>query len=72
MTAMTDVAGKPRVSPWNDPGKRALLVQIVLLVVFAILAYEIVQNTLANLRSRNISSASIFSPSLPASTSSSR
>lgn len=60
MTATTDVAGKPRVSPWNDPGKRALLIQIILLVVFAILAYEIVQNTLANLRSRNISSGFDF------------
>ena len=60
MTATTDVVGKPRVSPWNDPGKRALLVQIVLLVVFAILAYEIVHNTLENLRSRNISSGFAF------------
>jgi len=60
MTAVTDVAGKPRVSPWNDPGKRALLIQIILLVVFAILAYEIVHNTLANLRSRNISSGFDF------------
>ncbi len=60
MTATTDVAGKPRVSPWNDPGKRALLIQIILLVVFAILAYEIVQNTVANLRSRNISSGFDF------------
>ncbi|MBL8895675.1 MAG: amino acid ABC transporter permease [Rhizobiales bacterium] len=60
MTATTDVAGKPRVSPWNDPGKRALLIQIILLIVFAILAYEIVQNTIANLRSRNISSGFEF------------
>ncbi|MFO0993405.1 MAG: amino acid ABC transporter permease [Hyphomicrobiales bacterium] len=60
MTATTDVAGKPRVSPWNDPGKRALLVQIILLVIFGILAYEIVHNTLANLRSRNISSGFEF------------
>jgi general L-amino acid transport system permease protein len=60
MTATTDVAGKPRVSPWNDPGKRALLIQFILLVVFAIFAYEIVQNTVANLHSRNISSGFDF------------
>lgn len=60
MTATTDVAGKPRVSPWNNPKLRAALIQAILIVVFAILAYEIVQNTIDNLRSRNISSGFEF------------
>jgi len=60
MTATTDAAGKPHVSVWNNPQIRALLVQAILVVIFGILAYEIIHNTLVNLRSRNISSGFDF------------
>jgi general L-amino acid transport system permease protein len=60
MTVTTEVGGTPHVSPWNNPRIRALVVQAILVVVFVILGYEIVRNTLANLESRNISSGFAF------------
>lgn len=56
MTATADVRDRPKVSIWNDPGVRAILIQVVLLLLLAFLTYEIVVNTLSNLKSRNIAS----------------
>ncbi len=60
MTVTADVRERPKVSFWNDPKVRATAIQIVLVVVLVFLAYEIVQNTLTNLRSRNIASGLDF------------
>ena len=56
MTATAEDRERPQVSFWNDPKVRSILFQIVLLLVLAFMAYEIVVNTLSNLKSRNIAS----------------
>lgn len=56
MTATADVRDRPKVSFWNNPKVRSAFVQVILLLVLAFVAYEIVVNTLSNLKSRNIAS----------------
>ncbi|MGE0210313.1 MAG: amino acid ABC transporter permease [Parvibaculaceae bacterium] len=56
MAAVTDERGSARVSYWNDPKVRAIVVQIVVVVLVGWFAWEIIQNTIDNLRSRNIAS----------------
>ncbi len=56
MTAVTDERGRATVSYWNDPKVRAIITQIVVVVVIGLLAWEIVHNTIENLRTRNIAS----------------
>ena len=60
MTAAAEARDRPKVSFWNDPKIRAIFVQVLLLAVLAFLGYEMVQNTIANLKSRNIASGLEF------------
>jgi general L-amino acid transport system permease protein len=54
MTAVSEARERPRVSIWNDPKIRSYVVQALLLVAVAALFYEIINNAIGNLRSRNI------------------
>jgi general L-amino acid transport system permease protein len=45
---------KPRVAPWNDPKIRGLVVQAALLAVLAVVAFEVIANTRANMIQRGI------------------
>jgi general L-amino acid transport system permease protein len=56
MTATAEDRERPQISFWNDPKVRSILFQIILLLVLAFMAYEIVVNTMSNLKSRNIAS----------------
>lgn len=56
MAAVTDERGSARVSYWNDPKVRAIVVQIVVVLLVGWFAWEIIQNTIENLRTRNIAS----------------
>ena len=60
MSAVSEAPTRAKVSVWNDPKVRAIAVQVVLLLVIGFLGYEIVNNTLTNLRSRNIASGFDF------------
>ena len=56
MSAAIETRERPKVSFWNDPRIRSGFVQFVLLLVVAVLFYEIAHNTYINLRDRNIAS----------------
>jgi general L-amino acid transport system permease protein len=60
MAAASDAPEREKVSFWNDPKVRSYFVQALLLLALAFFAYEIVHNTVTNLRSRNISSGFDF------------
>jgi general L-amino acid transport system permease protein len=60
MTATADVRETQKISFWNDPTVRAIFVQLVLVLVLVVVGYEIVHNTLSNLKSRNIASGFEF------------
>jgi general L-amino acid transport system permease protein len=60
MTAANEARERPRVSIWNDPNIRSIFAQVLLVLVLAFLLYEIVQNTITNLTSRNIASGFTF------------
>jgi general L-amino acid transport system permease protein len=51
------IAAEPRdvakVSIWNDPKARSIIVQVVVVALLALMAYEIIANTVANLRALN-------------------
>ena len=53
MTVADDIRDIPRVSIWNDPRLRGIFFQVLLVAVLAFLAWEIVQNTIANLQRLN-------------------
>lgn len=53
-------AERPKVSFWNDPKVRSIAIQIVLVAVLVFVGYEIIVNTLNNLKSRNIASGIDF------------
>lgn len=53
MTATADVRDKPKVSFWNDPKFRSIIVQAVLVAILAWVAYEVIVNTAANLAKQN-------------------
>lgn len=57
MAASSDTQGSaPRVSLWNDPQKRALIYQAIVVLAFLIFAAYIISNTAANLEKRGIAS----------------
>ena len=60
MAAAVETLERPKVAFWNDPKVRSIFVQVALLAILAFLAFEIVHNTVINLRSRNISSGFAF------------
>lgn len=45
----------PKVSPWNDPRTRSIAAQILLALVIVASVFTIVENTITNLTTRNIS-----------------
>ena len=55
MTAEVVGFERSRVSVWNDPKIRSIAVQVFMVLVIGFFAYEIVNNTIANLTKRNIS-----------------
>ena len=60
MSVTAEAAERSKVSFWNDPKIRSIAIQVVLVLVLAFVAYEIVRNTLSNLQSRNIASGFDF------------
>lgn len=56
MTATVDASGHAKVAFWNNPNVRSTAFQIMLVLILAVLVYEIVVNTTNNLKSRNIAS----------------
>ena len=60
MSVTAEAAERAKVSFWNDPKIRSIAIQVVLVLVLAFVAYEIVRNTLSNLQSRNIASGFDF------------
>ncbi|MFC6669053.1 amino acid ABC transporter permease [Marinobacterium aestuariivivens] len=61
MSAEKPKAGKDtRTRFWNDPGKRALIFQALLLGVLGFLIYSVVSNTLSNLETRGITTGFAF------------
>jgi general L-amino acid transport system permease protein len=60
MAAASDAREREKTSFWNDPKVRSIFVQVLLLLALAFFAYEIVHNTITNLRARNISSGFAF------------
>jgi general L-amino acid transport system permease protein len=60
MTDTTEILVGSKVSFWNDPKIRGLFFQALLVAVLAFLVFEMVSNTVANLRARNISSGFAF------------
>lgn len=56
MTMAIDQRANARVAFWNNPRVRSFLIQATLVVVIGLLAWQIVDNTLTNLRTRNIAS----------------
>lgn len=60
MTAEVGGFARPRVSVWNDPKIRSIAVQLIMVLVVGFFAYEIVNNTIANLTKRNISTGFAF------------
>ena len=65
MAASSDAQGSaPSVSLWNDPKKRALIYQAIVLIALIIVAAYIINNTAANLEKRGIASGFGFLQSL--------
>ncbi len=65
MAASSDIQGsKPSVSLWNDPKKRALIYQAIVVVGLLAVAGYFIANTAANLKERGIASGFgfLFSP----------
>ncbi|MFL5259453.1 MAG: amino acid ABC transporter permease [Hyphomicrobiales bacterium] len=60
MVAAAETRERPKVSFWNDPKVRSIFVQAGLAILLGLFAYEIAQNTVINLRSRNIASGFEF------------
>ena len=60
MTVAAESRERPGVSFWNDPKIRSIFVQIVLVLVLLYVAYTVADNTIANLRNRNIASGLDF------------
>lgn len=60
MSSVTHVTDSAKVAFWNDPKVRSRIVQVVLLLLVLMAAYEIVVNTITNLKSRNIASGFDF------------
>ena len=60
MTATVDSGARLKVSLWNDPKVRSIFVQIVLVLVLIYVAFSVIDNTIANLNSRNIASGFDF------------
>ena len=56
----TDDAPAARVSFWNDPKTRSVAVQILLALIILASAFTIVENTITNLTTRNISTGFAF------------
>lgn len=56
MTATVDASGHAKVAFWNNPKVRSTAFQILLVLILAVLFYEIIVNTTNNLKSRNIAS----------------
>jgi general L-amino acid transport system permease protein len=53
MSIASDTQGPTKVSVWNDPRVRSAFVQVLVLGVLLLLAYEVVRNTVANLQRLN-------------------
>lgn len=60
MSVTAGAPERPKVSFWNNPTVRSIAIQVVLVAVLVFFAYEIVLNTLGNLKSRNIASGFEF------------
>jgi general L-amino acid transport system permease protein len=60
MTTASDTYERPKVSFWNDPKIRSIAVQVFMLLAVGFFAYEIVDNTIANLTKRNIATGFAF------------
>lgn len=56
MTLTVDERRTPQTSLWHNPKVRSIVVQGLLVILLALLAWEIIDNTVTNLRSRNIAS----------------
>ncbi len=56
MTATVDATGPVRVAFWNNPKVRSRAFQVLLVLGVGVLFYEIIANTIDNLKSRNIAS----------------
>jgi general L-amino acid transport system permease protein len=60
MSSVTDVNENVKVAFWNDPKVRSRIVQVILLLLVVMAGYEIIVNTITNLKSRNIASGFDF------------
>ena len=60
MTAVSEAYERPKVSFWNDPKIRSIVVQVLLVLAVGFFAYEIVDNTITNLTKRNIATGFEF------------
>ena len=56
MTATVDAAGPVKVAFWNNPKVRSTAFQVLLVLGVGVLFYEIIANTIDNLKTRNIAS----------------
>ena len=56
MTATVDATGPVKVAFWNNPKVRSTAFQVLLVLGIGVLFYEIIVNTIDNLRTRNIAS----------------
>ena len=56
MTATVDAAGPVKVAFWNNPKVRSTAFQVLLVLGVGVMFYEIIANTIDNLKTRNIAS----------------
>lgn len=56
MTAAVEASGHVKVAFWNNPKVRSTAFQVLLVLLLAMLFYEIIVNTIDNLKTRNIAS----------------
>lgn len=60
MTATVDASGHDKIAFWNNPKVRSGIFQVLLVLILGVLFYEIIVNTINNLKSRNIASGFTF------------
>ncbi len=60
MTATVDASGHDKIAFWNNPKVRSAIFQVLLVLILGVLFYEIIVNTINNLKSRNIASGFTF------------
>ena len=60
MTATVDASRHDKIAFWNNPKVRSGIFQVLLVLILGVLFYEIIVNTINNLKSRNIASGFTF------------